>query len=196
MTVDDNLNRRVQIAQDRTVEATPSGARTGERDPVPEPTRKKVRFAERDEEQTHDGTVDTNSRSVSSSSSSSSNSSSSYLSSSQTVIAPSMKVDESNQHSSKILKVTHGADMELEGLVMESERDRLQRYSDCDFLMQFKQNADIFLDRIFLMITGRDREDRIDTVRCASISPCGGCVCKPQDCTSCQQIWSHSWIGV
>ena len=32
---------------------------------------------------------------------------------------------------------------------MESERDRLQRYSDCDFLMQIKQNADIYLDRIF-----------------------------------------------
>ena len=29
--------------------------------------------------------------------------------------------------------VTHGADMELEGLVMESERDRLQRYSGCAF---------------------------------------------------------------
>ena len=27
-------------------------------------------------------------------------------------------------------KVTHGADVELEGLVIESERDRLQRYSD------------------------------------------------------------------
>ena len=26
---------------------------------------------------------------------------------------------------------TVGVDMELEGLVMESERDRLQRYSDC-----------------------------------------------------------------
>ena len=39
--------------------------------------------------------------------------------------------------------------MELEGLVAESERDRLQRYSDCDFLMQVKQNADIYLDRIF-----------------------------------------------
>ena len=54
-------------------------------------------------------------------------------------------------------KVTHGADMELEGLVVESERDRLQRYSDCDFLMQLKQNADIYLDRIFsAMITGRE----------------------------------------
>ena len=35
-----------------------------------------------------------------------------------------MQVDESNQDSSKRQKVTHGADMELEGLVMESERDR------------------------------------------------------------------------
>ena len=46
-------------------------------------------------------------------------------------------------------KVTHGVDMELEGLVMESERDRLPRYSDCDFLMQVKQNADVYLDRFF-----------------------------------------------
>ena len=28
-------------------------------------------------------------------------------------------------------------------------RDRLQRHSDCDFLMQVKQNADVYLDRIF-----------------------------------------------
>ena len=60
-----------------------------------------------------------------------------------------MQVDESNEDCSKRQKVTHGADMELEGLVMESERDRLQRYSDCDFLMQVKQNADTYLDRIF-----------------------------------------------
>ena len=48
-------------------------------------------------------------------------------------------------------KVTHDADMRLEGLVMESERDRLQRYSDCDCLMQVKQNVDVYvyLDRIF-----------------------------------------------
>ena len=32
---------------------------------------------------------------------------------------------------------------------MESERDRLQRYSDGYFLMQVKQNADTYLDRIF-----------------------------------------------
>ena len=52
MTADDNLNQRVQIAQDRTVGATHPEARTGERDPVPEPAREKVRFAERVEEQT------------------------------------------------------------------------------------------------------------------------------------------------
>ena len=142
MTSDDNLNQRVKVAQDRTVEATPPEARTGERDPVPEPTRKKVRFAERVEEQTPEGIVGTNSRSASSSSSS-------FPSSSQTAIAPSMQDDESNEDSSKRQKVTHGAHMELEGLVMESEWDRFQRYSDCDFLMQVKQNADTYLDRIF-----------------------------------------------
>ena len=59
MTVDDDLNQRVQIAQDRTVETTSPEARTGERDSVPEPARKKVRFAERVEEQTLEGTVTT-----------------------------------------------------------------------------------------------------------------------------------------
>ena len=104
MTADDNLNQRVQIAQDRIVETTLPEARTGERDPVPEPARKKVRFAERVEEQTPEGIVATNSRRA-------------------TAIAPSMQVDESNQDSSKRQKVTHGADMEMEGLVMVSERD-------------------------------------------------------------------------
>ena len=120
-----------------------------ELDPAPEPSKKNVRFAEPVEEQTLEGTVGTNSRSASSSSSSPSSSSSSYPSSSQTAIAPSMQVDESNEDRSKRQKVIHGADMELEGLVMESERDGLQRYSDCDFLMQVKQNADIYLGRIF-----------------------------------------------
>ena len=46
-TADDNLNQKVQIAQDRIVETTPLEARTGERDPVPEPARRKVRLAER-----------------------------------------------------------------------------------------------------------------------------------------------------
>ena len=104
-TADDNFNQRVQIAQDRIVETTPPEARTGERDPVPEPARKKIRFAERVEEQTPEGTVAT-------SLSSSSSSSSSYSSSSQTASVPSMQVDESNQDSSKRQKVTHGADME------------------------------------------------------------------------------------
>ena len=145
ITSDDDLSQSVQIAQDRIVETAPPEARTGERDSVPEPARKKVRFAERVAEQTPEGTVVTNSRSTSSNSSSSSSSDSS---SSPTAIATSMQVDESNQDSSKRQTVTHGADMELEGLVMESERDRLQRYSDCDFLMQVKQNADVYLDRI------------------------------------------------
>ena len=140
MTADDKFNQRVQIAQDRTVEATPSEARIGERDLAPEPAIKKVRFEERVEEQTLVGTDGTHSRSASRSSSSSS---SSYPSSSQTGIAPSMQVDESNEDRSKRQKVTHVADMEQEGLVMESERDRLQRYSDCDFPMQVKQNADV-----------------------------------------------------
>ena len=52
MTADDNLNQRVRIAQDRIVETTPPEARTGERDPVPEPARSRVTFAERIEEQT------------------------------------------------------------------------------------------------------------------------------------------------
>ena len=43
---------------------------------------------------------------------------------------------------------------------MESERDRHQRYSDCVFLMQVKQNADAYLDRIF----SNDRRER-ETVK-------------------------------
>ena len=50
--------------------------------------------------------------------------------------------------------------MELEELLMESERDRLQRYSDCDFLVQVKQNADTYLDRI----CSNDRKKR-ETVK-------------------------------
>ena len=57
MTADDDLNQRVQIAQDRIVGTAPLEARTGERDSVPEPARKKVRFAERVEEQIPEGTL-------------------------------------------------------------------------------------------------------------------------------------------
>ena len=88
-TADDNLNQRVQIAQDRIVETAPLEARTGERDSVPEPARKTVRFAERVEEPTPLGTAVLNLRSTSSSSTSDS-------SSSPTAIATSMQVDESN----------------------------------------------------------------------------------------------------
>ena len=76
-------------------------------------------------------------------------SSSSDSSNSPNAIATSIQVDESNEDSSKRQKVTDGPDMELEGLVRESERDRLQRYSDFELLMQVKQNADVYLDRIF-----------------------------------------------
>ena len=118
-------------------------------------------------------------------------------SSSPTATATSMQVDESNQDSSKRQTVTHGADMELEGLVMESERDRLQRYSDSDFLVQVKQNADVYLDRnVSNDHRERNCEERIDTVRCASISPCGGNVFKSKACTSCPQIWSRTGISV
>ena len=108
------------------------------------------------------------------------------------------QVDESTQDSSKRQKVTHGAGVELEGLVMESERDRLQRCSDCDFLMQLKQNADVYLDGIFLQLSHEERncEERVDAVRCASIGPCGGSVSKSWECTFCPRIRSHTWISV
>ena len=165
MTADDNVNQRVQVAQDR------------------KPARKKVRLAERVEEETPEGIVATNSRSTSSS---------------QTAIAPSMQVDESNQDSSKRQKVTHGADMELEGLVMESERDRLQRYSDCDFLMQVKQNADVYFDLIF----SNDRRNREivkkeliqlgvhPSVHVAEVFS------SPGTARSVHRFGSHSWLSV
>ena len=90
MTADDDLNQRVPIAQHRNVETAPSGAQAGERNSAPEPVRKKVRFAERVEEHTLEGTVGTNSQSTSSSSSSS-----------PTTIVTSMQVDESDQDCSK-----------------------------------------------------------------------------------------------
>ena len=52
MTADDDLSQRVQIAQQRIFETASSEAQAGERDSVPEPARKKVRFAERVENQT------------------------------------------------------------------------------------------------------------------------------------------------
>ena len=192
MTADDNLNQRAQIAQDRIVETTPPEARTGERDPAPEPARKKVRFAERVDEQTPEGTVAT-------SSSSSSSSSSSCPSSSQTAIVPSMQVDESNEGSSKRQKVTHGADMELEGLLMEAERDRLQRFSDCDFLKQVKQNADVYLDGFFPNDHRKRETVKQEMIKLGvhpSVHVAEVFSFKPWDCTSFPHIWSHPWISV
>ena len=143
MTADEDLNQRVQFAQDRTVEVAPLEARTGERDSVPEPARK-VRFVERVEEKTPEDTVVTNSRCTSSSSS---RSPSSDPSSSPTAIDTSMQVDECNQDSSERQKVTmvlmwnwKGWSWSLSGIVFND---------DCDFLMQVKHNADVFLDRSF-----------------------------------------------
>ena len=127
MTADENLNQRVQIAEDRTVEATPlkqqmvneilyQSQHERRSDSRSELKNKhlRVRLVKIHRQQSnHD--------------------------------APSIQVDESNEDRSKRQKVTHGADVELEGLGMESERDRLQRYSDCDFLMQVKQNVDVYL---------------------------------------------------
>ena len=147
MTADDDLSPRVQIAQQRIVANALSEAHAGERDSVPELARKKVRFAERVEEQTAEGTVSTIPQSTSSSSISSS--------SSPTTIATSMQVDESDQDPSKKQKVAHGTDMELEGLVMEAEFDRFQREADRSFLLQAKTQVPT-LTRLFLMMARRE----------------------------------------
>ena len=88
--------------------------------------------------------------------------------------------------------------MELEGLVMESERDRLQRYSDTDFLMQVKQNADIYLDRIF-SDDHRKRETVKKELIQLGVHPSVHVTevfSSTKDCKSCPQIWSHSWSRV
>ena len=76
-------------------------------------------------------------------------------------------------------KAIHGADMELEGLSW-NQIGIFLRYSGCDLLLQVKQNADVYFDRFFT--NGRKKrkyEERIGTVRCASISPICGSVSKP-----------------
>ena len=124
--------------QQRIVETVLSEAQAGERDSVPVPARKKVRFAERVEEQTPEVSVTAVPQSTGSSSSSSPNSSSS----SPTTIATSMQVDESDQDGSERQKVVHGTEMELKELVMEAEFDRLQRYADRSFPVQAKQDTE------------------------------------------------------
>ena len=158
MTADDDLSHRVQIAQQRFVATAPSEAQAGERDSVLEPARKKVRFAERVEEETPEGTVTTIPRSTSCSSSSSS-------SSKPTTIATSMQVDESDQDRSTRQKVAHGTDMELEWLVMKAEFDRLQRYADRSFLVHACKTQ-IFFDKIVLE-GERSCEEGLVAVRCA-----------------------------
>ena len=44
----------------------------------------------------------------------------------------------------RVIGISHGTDVELEGLVKESEFDRLQR----SFLVQAKQDTDAYLDKI------------------------------------------------
>ena len=56
-----------------------------------------------------------------------------------------MQVDESDHNHSKRQKLVHGTDMELEGVVMEAEFDRLQRYSVRSFLVLAKQDTDSFV---------------------------------------------------
>ena len=56
-----------------------------------------------------------------------------------------MQVDESDHDHSKRQKLVHGTDMELEGVVMEAEFDRLQRYSVRSFLVLAKQDTDSFV---------------------------------------------------
>ena len=105
--------------------------------------KKKVTFAERVEKQAPEGTVTTIPQSTSSSSRSSSSISSSSSSENPTTHATSMQVDESDQNGSKRQKIAHGTDLELVGLVMEAEFDRLQRCSDRSFfLRQAKQDTD------------------------------------------------------
>ena len=112
MTADADLSQRAQVAQQRIVDTVPSEAEARERDSVPEPPRKKVRFTEQVEEQTPEDTATTIPQNPSSSS---------------TTFASSRQVDESDQDRSKRQKIMHGTDMELIGLVMEAEFDRFQR---------------------------------------------------------------------
>ena len=149
--------------QQRIVETAPSEAQAGG-------TRFCAGFAERVEEQTAEGTATTIPQSTSSSSNSS-----------PTTIATSMQVDESDQDRSKRQKVVHGTGMELEGLVMEAEFNRLQRYSDRSFLVQAMQDTDSYLDKIVskdCMERERSCEEGLVTVRCAFVSSRGRSVFK------------------
>ena len=197
MTADDDLNQRVQIAQDRIVETALLEARTGERDSVPEPARQKVRFAERVEEHTPEGTLLLQIHGEPAA-----------IRAAVPVPLPA-DVQQRLPHrcrltkairtaGSKRRKVTRDGDMELEGLVMDSERDRLQRYCDCDFLKQVKHNADVYLDRIFSN-DHRKRETVKKELIQLGVHPSvhvAEVFFKSWEGTLCPQIWSHPCCSV
>ena len=157
---------------------------------MPEPARKKVRFAERVETR---GFCDCDSTEHQQQFQQQFSSSSS---SSPTAIATSMQVDESDQDRSKRQKVVHGTDMELEELVMEAELDRLQRYADRSFLAQARQDTDSTLTKLLPDCKERSCEEGVVAVRCAFTSSRGRCVFKSWKNLFCPQAWSHPWIGV
>ena len=99
-----------------------------------------------------------------------------------------MQVGESDQDRSKMQKIMRGTDMELEGLVMEAEFDRLQRHPDSTFLVQAKQDADSYRER--------SCEEGLVAIRCAFISSRCRSAFKSWKNVYCPQTWSHHWIGV
>ena len=122
ITADDNHNQRVQIAKDRIVETTLLEARIGERDLVPEPARRSDSRSELPSRHLRVPLVQVRA-----------------VQEAVPVRIPAAgkprlchryRLIVCNQDSSKRQKVCHGLDMALERLVLETERDRHQRYSD------------------------------------------------------------------
>ena len=107
MSADEDLNQRVQVAQQRMVDRVPPDAQTG--DPVQEPPQKKVRFEEQVEEQTSEG-PQYHSTPIPQ------NPSSRSTSSNSTTRPTSTQVDESDQDCSKRQRILLKTHMELEGL--------------------------------------------------------------------------------
>ena len=98
MSADENLNQRVQVAQQRLVDRATPEAQTGNL--AQEPPQNKVRFEELVEEQASEGIAASLPHNPSSMS---------------TTIPTSMQVDESDQDRSKRQKTMPMTDMELEG---------------------------------------------------------------------------------
>ena len=137
---------------------------------------KKVRFAERVEEQTPEGTVTTIPQNPSGSS---------------TTTATSMQVDESDQNRSKRTKIMHGTDIGLEGLVMQAEFDRIQRHSDSSFLVQAKQDADSYLDTTVFKDCKEREAVKKDLFQLGVYSSV-----HVAEVLSNPGTWPRSWIGV